>query len=309
MSTMQALKVSIISFFKLILAVGFMSVAVSALAQNNFLKIRHVNCNSPHGPTINQAISHALPGTTIVLSGDCVENVVLNKGVTLDGKGTATLTPADTAQPTIWVAARNATITGLTLQNQPDNPHIFVTDQSLVTIENNDITGSTSAVYVVGSSFATIVGNHIANNAGYAISALENSMLRVGFKTESFPTEIIPNLIENNDSGVLVFRANATVTGNKIINNDAYGVVVVRSGTARVANNEIAGNDIGLIVATNGSVDLATPGSGVLYGDPNYGTNNILSIYCSSGYIGDSIGPNFLPFAQFIGTCENATTP
>ena len=293
-------KISLLIFFTIV-------AATTNAAPGGFPNL-HVNCNTPFGPTINQVVSHAREGATIKLIGDCVENVVIKKGVTLDGQGTATLTPADSDQPTILVAARDVVITNLTIQGASNTQHVSITNQSLATVSNSDISGANVGIYVGGLSLVTLTGNRIYDNVTNGVQVLQNSTVRIGYNGDSNPVQFIPNIISGSTSGILFLRANGGVIGNQIINNQNNGIVAINSSSVRVANNELAGNNVGIVVQSNSSVDLAEANS-ALWGNPNFGSNTTLSIYCNSGYVSGIVGASFLPFAFFTGTCENASTP
>ena len=279
-------------------------------AIGDFFNTKYVDCDTSWGLTINSAIEIADEGERIVVSGVCTENVNVDKGVTLDGRGTASIIPADTGKSTVYVTARNVVITGFSLEASTTSSQIHISDQSLVTVSNNQIGNGQVNVVVTGASLAELVGNRIHNSAAESVSVLENSTARIGFQGSLATPEVIPNIIENNWNGIVVARAHANIVGNQIINNQRNGVVIARSGTARVASNEIAGNNVGVVNITNGSTDLALADPNTALSQPNFGINRALSIYCNSGYIGDVIGPDFvLPGIQIFGTCINQTTP
>ncbi|GAB1260653.1 right-handed parallel beta-helix repeat-containing protein [Aurantivibrio plasticivorans] len=270
------------------------------------------DCDNPKGKTLGQVINKAKRGTTIKVSGLCQENIELRKRVNLDGQGIATITPADPSVSTVWVGGvRKAKISGFSIEAGEGSYGIIVTDDSFVTIENNTVTGGIYGIGAHGSSLVNIVGNTVSGATEYGINVGENAYARIGFQTDGPSNVVNGNVIQNNQQGILVLRAQATIVSNQILNNLGNGIVVLNDGTARVANNEIAGNNIGIVTISNGGVDLALPTSTTdIITQPNYGINNTLAVYCNSGFMSGTIGStNFLPFSQFFPPCENQTTP
>lgn len=283
-------------------------IAGTTHATGRFFNTKIVNCDTPWGLSINRAIAIADDGDRIIVTGICTENVIVDKGVTLEGRGTASIIPADTTMPTVLVTARNVTVDGFILESPTTGSQVHITDQSFATISNNQIGNAGVNVVITGGSLAELVGNRIYGSSAESVSILENATARVGFKGSLANPDIIGNVIENNFNGVVVARAHANIVGNQIINNERNGVVVARSGTARVAANEIAGNNVGVANVTNGATDLSLSNPDSPLGVPNFGINRALSIFCNSGFIGDVIGPDFLPGMQILGTCVNETT-
>jgi len=292
---MQLLKYGVLCLITMLLA-------STANAQNS--KTRKINCDANTNKTINKLIKRSRPGDIILIRGTCVENINLNKGVTLDGRGTGSIISEDPTVATISVSARNATIKGLVLDSAIDGTQIYITDRSLVTIENNDI-GNASAygIAVFDASSASVVGNRIYGN-GTGVFAAETSTLRIGFKSLSVD-EVLPNIIESNNNGVVIARAFANISGNQIINNFNIGVVIARSASARVAGNEISGNRFGIFNGSNSTTDLALNEDGIgLFGSPNFGINSQVSLLCNSGFISGIVGENF-GAAVALDPCES----
>jgi len=275
-----------------VLCLAMVFLTSAADAQNS--KTRKINCDANNNKTINKLIKRSKRGDTILIRGTCIENVNLNKGITLDGRGTASIMPADPSVPTITVSARYATVKSLILDSVVENTQILVTDQSLVTIENNDIANADIyGISVYGASSASIIGNRIYGNAD-GILAVEASSLRVGFKSLAV-NEVIPNVIENNiNNGIIVARAFANISGNQIIGNGNIGVVITRNASARIAGNEISGHNIGIVNVNNSTTDLALTDDGEgLFGSPNFGVNSQLGLFCNSGFTSGFVGSDF----------------
>lgn len=289
-------------------ALALIAVAHSVNAEARDSRTKVVNCdNNNERRTINRVIKRAKEGDRIVIVGTCTENVVLNKGVILDGGGTGAIIPADTSLPTISVIARDASIIGLTLDSKTDEAQIAVTNLSLVTIENNQIGNSNAqGIEISGSSFAIIIGNHIFGNISGVVLA-ESSNARVGLREISESSILIPNIISDNTIGIIVARSSANIVGNQIVGNLGVGVFVAQNSSIRVAGNEISGSSIGIFNRENSTTDLALNGSGKL-SQFNTGVNTNASISCISGYVGGGVGPDFAN-TNVVAPCENQLIP
>lgn len=279
--------------------------ATLAMSANAFSATKTVDCDS--NKTIADALEKASEGDTLLISGVCTENLNLTKSVTLDGQDAASIVPADNTLPTIRVVARGVTIKGLRLDSPSQNAQILITDQSLVTIESNQIGNGAKGVYAAGNSMVSIVGNHIYGNATQGVLGVEDTLLRVGLKSTPGGLVFNGNLIEGNGSAVLLINGNASVIGNQLLNNRNVGVYAASGAYARVAGDQIAGNDVGVYVLTNGHVELTTHNGADGTDGANYGVNNTLQVYCISGYLGESAA-GFEP-AFATESCENAMTP
>lgn len=279
-------------------------ILLGTIAAPSFAATREVNCGSWFNSSINRAIDRSTDGDLIIVNGTCTENVTIRKGITLDGRGSGSIIPEDNTRSTINVRARNVTITGLTLEAPSETNQIFVTNQSFATIKDSSIGNAVTGVYVSANSLVEILGSRIHNNSANGLTSATNATVRVGYSLDEDLAEL-PNRIENNQTGVLIAGAHGVVIGNQIFNNASNGVLVGNNGTVREAGNEFDGNNVGLAVINNGNANLTSLGN-ALAGEYNRSTNNA-AVYCDSGYIGDSTGPDFT--AIFVtGTCENETS-
>lgn len=269
-------------------------------------KTRIVNCNTPWGLKLNKAIALAKDGDIIKIFGDCVANIKIKKGITLDGGGEATLSPEDSTKPTITIIERNVVIEGVNITGESQTTHFFIGNQATVLIKNNTISNSSTGISVVGQSLVSIVGNHILDIRGSAISVQESSNVRVGYYSIGEPIQFLPNILENAGSGIVLVRSKGEIIGNHIINN-FNGVVLLADSSSRIAGNELAGNNQGVLVLEDSHVDLALNGDS-LFSEPNYGSNAGLALVCVSSYVGGVIGPDFAPVIS-LENCENNTIP
>jgi hypothetical protein len=185
--------------------------------------------------------------------------VVIDKSITLDGRGSGRVAPASASDATITIDARKVTIRGLLL-DAPAHNQVVLIDGASATIEACTVKHASSfGVSVQSSSFAVLLGN--TNNRGTARPLGGN--------------------------GVLV-ADNATVSivgGNEISGNN-IGVLVALAGYAQVAGNKITANQIGILTASNATVLLPfASNDNPLLTALNTGVNAQLGIACSGGAI------------------------
>ena len=122
-----------------------------------------VDCGA--GETVANAMSQALPGAVITISGTCEEAVVVDKDrITLDGGGTAVIDGGGAGAPAIAVhGQQNVVIRGLTVQNGQQGvlanrgTAVWLED---VTAQDNSVVG----IAVRGNSSATLGGTVIADD-------------------------------------------------------------------------------------------------------------------------------------------------
>lgn len=258
-------------------------------AEAKSAKTFSVDCNAKNPKTIASALEKAEDGDTILISGSCTETVLVNKGVTLDGQGTASVQPVAPTDTTLLVTARGVRIVGLHLEG-PAFAQVSVFGLSSARVESSVLrNGSSSGLIASNGSIATVLGNTISDNVN-GVVAIDGSTVRVGF---AFRTDTVarPNRIENNSSAGVVVTGNsgAVIAGNQISGSN-LGVVAVEGGRAQVASNTIDGNNIGLFLNTNATVQLASPGPNPLFATPNSGVNATVAILCQGGSISGQLG-------------------
>src|SRR3974390_1646188 len=94
-----------------------MALCVSMLSATAFAQFDHtIHVNCAHGESLQQAITFALAGTTIVARGNCMGPVsIITPGLTIDGRGTASILGGGRDAVTINGAPR-ITLTGISVR-------------------------------------------------------------------------------------------------------------------------------------------------------------------------------------------------
>jgi parallel beta-helix repeat protein len=174
--------------------------------------------------TIQEAINAASPGDTIYVykntSGPYLENVVVNKSVTLIGEDVdLTVIDGKGAQGTgtvIYINASYVNIHGFTIRNSGTNPY-------------------NSGIYVDHSTGSNISGNKILNtNDG--ISLYYSSSILISNNVMSF----------NYYSGVVFYSSSNNVIACNILSSNYYGVYLYSSDDNTISDNMIFSNFYGI---------------------------------------------------------------
>ena len=256
----------------LVLAVAMSVPKASAQEQDNaneHATTKYVDCDS--GETITRAFKFVDPGDTIIVTGTCSENLLLNdatgrySGVTLDGQGAATISGPD---PTLNVieltGVSKFTIRGLTITGGNDG--IAINTGSIIAIDSVVVenTGRHGIHFQRGTTMGYVVNSTIQNNPQHGIVINENSYVRVGFTNGvgASQGDTGPCVIQGNGGhGIRIQRASsARVYTNTISNNANNGVNIESTSYAEIATNVIDNNGKnGVAVSENSTLHLGNP--------------------------------------------------
>lgn len=215
---------------------------------------------NPSSTPIQSAINNASIGDTIIVKdGVYVENIVVNKALTLiseNGPEKTTITPSQTGYnvPVVNISASNVKISGFTITGGYHGIYLNYSNNN--TIANNIITNNTYGVRLWHSNNNTITNNNITDikQAGidlYASSyntiinnVIKNCTYNGIYLDQSSKNAIKNNGIENNKWGIYLFdhSINNTLMSNNITNNDEYGIWLRGSDNNTIINNIIANN-------------------------------------------------------------------
>jgi len=270
--------------------------------------------------TIGQAIQTLKPGDTLLVSGDCYENLVLGQEVeriTIDGQGTASI-HGDSTGSTITISGRGITIRGLHVTG--GNPQgIGVIDGGSAVIDGNTIEfAERNGVAVFRNSSADILNNVIQNNPLAGIAVQSTSSVRVGWFGPPNNRISAPNTIQRNGAqGIQVYRgSSAQIYTNIIQNNVSHGVIVDRNSQAEVASNLIAGNGgDGIRAMRSASLDIGTDvahSTPAFDDDTNTGTNTGFGVQCMiDGFVDGNLGTltGTLGPKRFTEGCVDSSQP
>jgi len=166
-------------------------------------------------PSIQQAIDAAEPGSTVyVRAGTYVENLIVNKSITLKGEEKESTIVSGNGNTVIQLEADNITVENLTIR---DGGFSYNTNSGVISIghSNNSILNdifldNLVSIYLNQSNSNIIAENTITGATQWYYIELENS----------------------NDN---------IVRDNSMINNTGYGILLLSSHSNLVDNNSVTG--------------------------------------------------------------------
>jgi len=173
-------------------------------------------------PTIQEAINNASDGDTVyVRQGTYVENLILNKTISLVGENkTSTIINGNMTGTTITIKAFNATIKQFTITN-----------------------GTNGGLVIFGSSDIIVTNNVVTNNYGPKYSYYFSGAGVIAYN--SMNCIISQNLVSSNDKTAIEVRSsdNITVDANNIDRNGG-GIFISDSSSCTLRGNSITGHSL-----------------------------------------------------------------
>jgi nitrous oxidase accessory protein len=191
--------------------------------------------------TIQAAVDAAVNGDTIqIYSGMYIENIQIEKALTLTGIASEYLNGIDTGKPIIdgnntgdVVAiftegeTKPITISGFIIQNSGNRNSAIIADFSNdITISNNDIIDNHHGIYIYHSC-STIEENLIANNEYGILSEFADHCIII---------------IDNDYCMQLESSHQLTINRNEFNNNNKYGLILIRSPINKISFNNFINN-------------------------------------------------------------------
>ena len=229
---------------------------------------------------IQNAINNALPGDTIQLtSGNYIENIIINKRITLMPVPGAivTIQALDPSKPVITLnsGGNGTTIRGFTVKGS-NSGGIYLNKVSNCSFIGNILTNNLNGIYsdYYGSNNNIIRNNSMINNRGYGIYLYTSSNNVIQYNTITNNGEpgiylylfssnniIQYNTVSNNsDSGILMeaSSSNNTIQYNTITNNAIDGITLESSSNqGSISFNRITGNSrYGLFNDNSGTITV-----------------------------------------------------
>jgi len=258
--------------------------------------------------TIVEGIIAVAPGkSVIVATGTYNEQVIINKGINLEGAGqdNTFITGSGLTGNLISLEADNISISNFAINGDSSTSvGIYFDNYSFININNNLIKNNKDYGISYINSAPIIEDNNIENNSSSGIKVATNGAGIIrnnsivsnqhGIRAygDSRP-EINRNNISNNNTGIFC-RENAApiISYNTISNNSGYGILIDDT-LGNSVNPDIGGGD--------GESDGQNKITGnIIHGVSNKTTHHIMAL---NNWWGDSAGP------KYPGNPNNATIP
>jgi parallel beta-helix repeat protein len=251
-------------------------------AQQVLARTINVNCNSRSiQATLNSIL--VLDGDTIRVTGNCNENIVIEKNrIRLEAVTGATLNGPNANNPTILVKGLNVEIRGFA-SISGGRMAIRVQGGGSAVIEQNTLENSLRGILVIQSSYAMIANNIIQNHVGPSSHGLE--------VRQSSAADIFFNTIQNNQLGGIAISdgSAADIDENNILNNGSDGILIERTSHGRLGGdpvsgvaNFIQGNNVGVNCRQNSSLRSDAP---QFFGTGNTNGNTAITNCTVSGTV------------------------
>jgi parallel beta-helix repeat protein len=195
-----------------------------------------VSCRNARFSTISSAVAAASPGATIaVCPGTYVEDVTVNKPLTIVGSGATVAPDSSDTNPLFPVLMANngftvvspwVTIKGFIVEGATGDGLLVAGDHALIegnTVMNNGLANPNNpgnGINVDGSSYSTIRGNTVSGSGNGGIQ-LANDPDAIGLPT-------ICAFLDYSCNGITGTATYDTVIGNNVNNNPfACGILLV----------------------------------------------------------------------------------
>jgi parallel beta-helix repeat protein len=155
--------------------------------------------------TIQSAINGAAAGDTIVVSaGTYVENVNINKKVTLKAQTGTTVTIDGSGKTAVTISADGAWVEGFNIRN-PGPFGVYVSGRNSVTIKGNTVTGATTDGIGIRTSNNDLIDGNTLLSCTYGMeiftstgTTVSNNYIK-GSKEIEFYTEYLKNCVVKNN--------------------------------------------------------------------------------------------------------------
>jgi parallel beta-helix repeat protein len=177
--------------------------------------------------TINDAIAASTDGDTIyVFNGTYVENVWVDKSLTIIGNGTGNTTiEAPGGGDVVMVIADMVNITGFTCMSGSNGIHLFTA--SNCTISNNNVTNNPYGIVIESSVNNDIIDNEVFSNWQRGIYVFQSS-----------DNTITNNNVSNAGTGILVeSSSNNNISANNFSNGN-WGIFIEYSSDCTILGND-----------------------------------------------------------------------
>jgi len=219
---------------------------------SGWAKTRKAKCEK--GQSLQKRIDKAKPGDTILITGTCLENVVIpadKSDLLIIGENGAGISGPDSDSNTVEVRGRDITIQNLTIQGGKDGiSALFGAHVTILGCTIGSCNNGGNGIFVGNGSFADIGLSGPPNARQFSANNITGC--RNGILVDRVSgAEISDNLITNNHVGIELISGAAAKIGvpfgastgaNSISNNTGDGVRVLLGSSTEIIGNLLNGN-------------------------------------------------------------------
>ena len=195
--------------------------------------------------TIQDAVNAASPGDTVVVApGTYVENVFVNKSLTIrssDGAVSTIIQAAAANNNVFSLTGADIQINGFTIVGLHDSSGVGIDHASRCVITNNIIYANIRGVYLQSSTDNEVSNNNLTNN-GYGVYLGYSSNNTIS-NNVAMDERGMPNGSALGDGIFMDTSASNTISNNDLSNNHAFGISLYESSNNTIIRNVIAAND------------------------------------------------------------------
>ncbi len=211
-------------------------------------KLFHKSFNS-----IQAAVSDPLTvdgDVILVTNGTYVENIVMNKNLTLISEGNVTIQALNPSIPTVTISnCSDVIFSGFTITGSGYLSVVYLSNVNNCYILDNVITGG-------GIDSAVAISTDSATNCTFAGNTLFNSIFGIGLRNSNNNT-ISGNNLTNNKLGVMLSGSNnILISSNTITGNSVTGINVNTCSSVVINGNTIENNSRGILLYYSSSIDV-----------------------------------------------------
>ena len=194
--------------------------------------------------TIHEAVSAANPGDTITVShGTFVENVLVDKPLTIRSSSGASLTTVQAAvagKDVFLLTGTDVRIEGLTIVGKMGSSGIKLDHTSRCVVSNNIVYNNIRGVYLCGATNSDVSDNNVSNN-GYGVY-LDGSSDNTVLNNVATYEKGMPDGSALGD-GIFMNRSpHNTIAQNVLSNNHMFGISLWDSAENTLLGNAISAN-------------------------------------------------------------------
>lgn len=217
------------------------------------------------GGALKRAIAAAAPGDTLVLApGRHAGPVVLDRALTLDGRGAAEIAGGGRGS-VITITAPDVTVRGLIVRGSGDSHETIDSGVQLTQgasrarVEDNVLTGNLYGIDVHGAAEALVAGNTVTGRQDANMNARGNGI----YVWNAPGARIVGNDIRWGRDGIFANASRANLFANNTLRDLRYAIHYMYTNDSEVSGNLSVGNHLGfalmysrnIVVRANISVD------------------------------------------------------